>query len=169
MAILTNKGNAQERTVGVLQKLTLTIADIKNMTSGTAAVSWTNTGTGSPNGSAPSTIGIPYVAGDQLMEAYGQVETQLTGGSNTAVGLTVGYKGASNTSANAFIASTEVLSASYVPYFCGAGTSNGAGYAALEAGNVSVTLTATGDTLANLTAGQISIYIYQKFATDVYA
>jgi len=169
MAIITNKGNAEERTVGTLQKLTLTIADIQGMTSGTAATSWTNTGTGSPYGSAPSTVSLPYSAGDQLMEAFGQVETQLTGGSNTAVGLAVGYKGTSNTSANAFVTSTEVLSSSYVKYFCGAGSSNGAGYAALESGNISVTLTATGDTLANLTAGQISIYIYQKFATDVYA
>ena len=168
MAILTNKGNAQERTVGVLQKLTLTLADMQGMTSGTAAISWTNTSTGSPNGSNPSTISLPYSAGDRLENAFYAITTPLTG-TPTGVTMQVGYKGASNTSANAFVTATEILASGYAAYSSGAGTVNGAGYSVLETGNVSVTLTSTGGALSTLTAGQVDIYVYQQFGTDLYA
>ena len=160
MAILTNKGNAQERTVGTIQKLSLVLADVKAMTSGTAATSWTQT---LGDGKTTVSVGIPYSAGDRLSQFFYQLVTPFAGG-NTTLGMQVGYAGAAATSAAAFLASSEILASGKVVYSSGTGLA----YSTVEAGNVSVTMTASTDITA-LTAGQVDLYITQEYATDLYA
>ena len=171
--ILTNKGNAQERTVGELQKVQIFYSDINTvagltttLSTGTQPAAWAN----GPN----TTVGIPYLLGDQLKEAFFYLVTPFVGASITSLTVSAGYNDSSGSSTTAFITAQQILSgASPVTCGCGTGTYNGAGYAALggtiaSPGYVTYTFTAIGANLTALTAGEVDIYIWQLYATDVY-
>lgn len=146
----------QART-GKTHKLVITAKDI-NGTSSTLAgqtqtfsSAWTS-GTAQavipPNALGASSLTLP--AGTQVLgTALVNVVTPFTGGSVSAMTLSLGDGG----SATRFVNAVDVFTAA--GYLAGAV----ANYNYVSADTIDAKFTATGDTLANVTAGEVEIYL----------
>jgi hypothetical protein len=112
-----------------------------------------------------------YTAGVLFHKAAYKVVTAFDGGATSALALDVGWNGATTDDADGLIDNYEIhVDATEVLY----GDGNGAafatlrtGYAALDAGNLEATFTATGGNLNLLTAGEVHIYWAQTDLTKV--
>lgn len=105
----------------------------------------------------------PYTAGFILQLAAYRLETAFDGGATSALALDVGWNGASTDDPDGAIDNYEVhVDGTEVFY----GDGNGAafaslrtGYAALDAGTIEATFTATGGNLNALTQGKVHIFL----------
>jgi hypothetical protein len=106
---------------------------------------------------------IPYTAGYLFQAAAYKLVTAFDGGDTTNLTLDVGWNGASTDDDDGLLNGYEIhVDATEVLY----GDGNGAafatlrtGYAALDAGDIEATFTATGANCNVLTAGEIHIYL----------
>ena len=127
--------NAQQPSELVRYNVPLNLAAIQALTSGTAF-----------------NLGVALPTNARLIKHEIDVVTQVTGGSLSQVHMTL--QGGSD-SAGSIQGSTDVFTAA--GYFAVAGSND---YATRGGQQIKATLTAVGDTLANATAGSLSVNLY---------
>ena len=106
---------------------------------------------------------LAYTAGMLFDKAAYKLVTAFDGGATSALALDVGHNGATTDDPDSLLDLYEIhVDATEVFY----GDGNGAvfatlrtGYAALDAGNIEATFTATGANLTALTQGEVHIYL----------
>lgn len=113
----------------------------------------------------------PYTAGTLIKAAAFRLETAFDGGATSALVIDVGHNGATTDDPDSMIDNIEThADGTEILYQDG----NGAvfatlrtGYAALDAGNIEATFTATGGNLNVLTQGKIHVYLQMVDLTKV--
>lgn len=105
----------------------------------------------------------PYTAGTAFQAAAYKLVSGFVGASVTNLTIEVGWNGASTDDPNGLIEASEIATAgTEVNYLLGNGVAFATkvtGYAALDAGNIEATFTATGANLSVLTAGEVHVYL----------
>jgi hypothetical protein len=112
-----------------------------------------------------------YTARTLFKDAAFKLVTPFDGTSTTALGLEVGWNGASTDDPNGLIESVE-LHNDATEILAGDGTgvafaTKRTGYAAQDAGNLEATFTATTANLTDLTSGEVHIYWTQVDLTKI--
>jgi hypothetical protein len=105
----------------------------------------------------------PYTAGTVFQAAAYKLVTPFDGGATSALALDVGHNGASTDDPDSLLDNYQIhADGTEVLYGLGNGANFATlltGYAALDAGNIEATFTASDGNLSALTTGEVHIYL----------
>lgn len=106
---------------------------------------------------------FPYTAGTVFQQCAYKLVSGFVGTSVTNLTIELGWNGGTTDDPNGLIEASEIATAgTEVNYLLGNGVAFATkvtGYAALDAGNIEATFTATGANLDALTAGEVHVYL----------